>query len=300
MPFANRAHSTIVDKLLDDIDKQIERVQYAFIMLAALVFAADDASFYYIDAWKDGDEDNPARDRLCALITMARGKSEELAREIDGAFKVLADRATWFVCWTANGDANAKVDEGIDEATFVLESAGVRPLILLFDEDEVKRLGDKPLARLVALQERAIELLKPQTVEGAGEASGVLASAGAAREVLAEALDLAKLLAEGEESRDWTDDDQEPEAGEGGEAGQAPEAATGASEGEAGEMAEAGKEGQEGEDQDGQRPEGTASGSEGETDEVADAGEETTPKAGEPQERGGKSGRRGRRRGGDA
>jgi hypothetical protein len=284
MPFANRAHSTKIDKLLDDIDKQLERVQYAFIMLAALIFAADDASFYYIDAWKEGDEDNPARDRLCALITMARGKSEELAREIDGAFKVLADRATWFVCWTQNGDANAKVDEGIDEAMFVLESAGVRPLILLFDEDEVKRLGDKPLARLVALQERAIELLKPQTVEGTGAAS----------EALAEALALAKLLAEGEEDRDWTDDDQEPE---GGEAGQAPETATGESEGKAGEVAEAG---QEGEDQDGQDPEDTASESEGEPGEVVEPGEETPPEAGEPHGGGSKPGRRGRGKGGRA
>ena len=199
MPFANRAHSTKIDKLLDDIDKHLENIQYAFIMVTALIIAADDASFYYVDAWKEGDEENPARDRLCALITMARAKSEELAREIDTAFKVLADRATWFVCWTENGDANAKVDEGIDEAIFVLESAGVRPLILLFDKDEAERLGDKPLARLVALQERAIELLKPQTVE----------AAGAANEVMAEALALAKLLAEGEESRDWTDDDQE-------------------------------------------------------------------------------------------
>ena len=100
MPFANRAHSTIVDKLLDDIDKHLENIQYAFIMVTALVIAADDASFYYVDAWKEGDEENPARDRLCALITMARAKCEELAREIDGAFKVFADRATWFVCWT--------------------------------------------------------------------------------------------------------------------------------------------------------------------------------------------------------
>ena len=286
MPFANRAHSTIVDKFLDDIDKQLERVQYAFIMLAALVFAADDASFYYVDAWKEGDEDNPARDRLCALITMARAKSEELAREIDGAFKVSADRATWFVCWTQNGDANAKVDEGIDEATFVLESAGVRPLILLFDEDEAKRLGDKPLARLVALQERALELLKPQPVEAAGEAS----------EVLAEALELAKLLAEGEESRDWTDDDQEPDGGQDeddkeGEASQ---------EEKPGQEDEAGQQGQEGEDQDGQRPEDTASESDGEPGEVAEPGEETPPKASEPHGRGSKSGRRGRRRGGGA
>jgi hypothetical protein len=61
----------------------------------------------------------------------------------------------------------------------------------------------------VALQERAIELLKPQTVEGAGAAS----------EVLAEALELAKLLAEGEEDRDWTDDDQEAGESKAGEPG---------------------------------------------------------------------------------
>ena len=291
MPFANRAHSTKIDKLLDDIDKHLENIQYAFIMVTALVIAADDASFYYVDAWKEGDEGNPARDRLCALITMARAKSEELAREIDTAFKVLADRATWFVCWTQKCDANAKVDEGIDEAMFVLESAGVRPLILLFDEDEAKHLGEKPLARLVALQERAIELLKPQTAE----------AASAANEVMAEALDLAKLLAEGEEDRDWTDDDQEPEAGEGGEAGQAPETAIGESEGKAGEVAEAG---QEGEDQDGQDPEDTATESEGEPGEVVEPGEEpaeeTPPEAGEPHGRGSKPERRGRGKGGRA
>ena len=65
------------------------------------------------DAWKEGDEENPARDRLCALITMARAKSEELAREIDRAFKVSADRATWFHCWATSGDANASpIDPG--------------------------------------------------------------------------------------------------------------------------------------------------------------------------------------------
>jgi hypothetical protein len=45
MPFANRAHSTKIDKLLDDIDKHLENIQYAFIMVTALVIAADDASF---------------------------------------------------------------------------------------------------------------------------------------------------------------------------------------------------------------------------------------------------------------
>jgi hypothetical protein len=227
MPFANRAHSTKIDEFLDTIDKHLENVQYAFIMVAALIVAADDASFYYIDAWKEGDEDNPPRDRLCALITMARAKSEELAREIDGAFKVFADRATWFHCWATNGDANAKVDEGVDEAMFVLESAGVRPLILLFDKDEAERLGEKPLARLVALQEKAIELLKSQTIE----------AAGAANEVMAEALALAKLLAEGEESRDWTDDDQEAGEGKVGKPGD---------EGQAGEEEGEGAEGEDG------------------------------------------------------
>ena len=101
------------------------------------------------------------------------------------------------------GDANAKVDEAIDEALFALGNAGTQPIILLFDEDEIKQLGENPLARLVALQERAIELFKPQTVEAAGAAS----------EVLAEALELTKLLAEGEEDRDWSDDDE----GEGGQ-----------------------------------------------------------------------------------
>jgi hypothetical protein len=250
MPFANRAHSTKIDELLDDISKHLENVQYAFIMVTALVYAADDTSFYDIGAWKEGAEDSPARDRLCALITMARGKSEELAREIDRAFKVLADRATWFHSWATNGDANAKVDEGVDEAMFVLESAGVRPLILLFDEDEVKHLGEKPLARLVAQQERAIELLKPQTVEAAGAAS----------EVLAEALALAKLLAEGEESRDWTDDD--PEAGEGkvGKPGD---------EGETGDKDEDG-EGAEGEDSNGSAGEEST---EGTVEPVAGEGE---------------------------
>ena len=139
----------------------------------------------------------------------------------------------------------------------------------------------------MALQERAIELLKPQTAE----------TAGAASEVLAEALELAKLLAEGEEDRDWTDDDQEPEAGEGGEASQAPETAIGGSEGKAGEVAEAG---QEGEDQDGQDPEDTASESEGEPGEVVEPGEETLPEAGEPHGRGSKPGRRGLGKGGRA
>jgi hypothetical protein len=144
----------------------------------------------------------------------------------------------------------------------------------------VKRLGDKPLARLVALHEQAIELFKPQTVEAAGAAS----------EVLAQALALAKLLAEGEEDRDWTDDDQEPEAGE-DENDQ---------EDEAGEVTEAG---QEGEAAPGSTSEAGQEGEAGEvTETTPEAGEvtETTPEAGEPQDRGGKSGRRGRRRGGDA
>jgi len=263
MPFANRAHSTKVDKLLDDIDKHLENIQYAFIMVTALVYAADDTSFYDIGAWKEGDEGNPARDRLCALITMARAKSEELAREIDTAFKVLADRATWFVCWTANGDANAKVDEGIDEAMFVLESAGVRPLILLFDEDEAKHLGEKPLARLVALQERAIELLKPQTVEGAGAAS----------EVLAEALELAKLLAEGEEDRDWTDDDQEAGESKAGEPGDEDKAGDEDEEGEGegkGAEGEGGNAGASGESKEEEEEPAVGEAAEGEAEPAAE------------------------------
>ncbi|HEX2573175.1 MAG TPA: hypothetical protein VH877_26740 [Polyangia bacterium] len=292
MPFANRAHSTKIDELLDNIDKHLENIQYAFIMVTALVVAADDASFYDIGAWKEGSEDNPARDRLCALITMARAKSEELAREIDRAFKVLADRATWFHCWATSGDANAKVDEGLDEATFVLESAGVRPLILLFDEDEAKHFGEKPLARLVALQERARELLKPQTVEATGEAS----------EVLAEALELAKLLAEGEEDRDWTDDDQEGEDAQEGEddrEGQEGEAAEG-QDGQKDEASQESEAGQGGEAQDVPDPEDTGGVGRSETGEVVESSAGTVTDADEPRDPGAKPGRRGRKKGGRA
>jgi hypothetical protein len=82
---------------------------------------------------------------------------------------------------------------------FVLESAGTQPIILLFDTDEMERLGERPLARLLELQQRALERLKTRTIEEAGEA----------HQVMLEALALARLLAEGAESRDWTDDYQE-------------------------------------------------------------------------------------------
>ena len=54
MPFANRAHSTKIDELLDTIDKHLENIQYAFIMVTALVVAADDASFYYVGRLEGG------------------------------------------------------------------------------------------------------------------------------------------------------------------------------------------------------------------------------------------------------
>jgi hypothetical protein len=69
----------------------------------------------------------------------------------------------------------------------------------------MERLGEKPLARLVSLQERAVERLKTRTIEEAGEA----------HQIMCEALTLTRLLAEGAESRDWTDDDQEGGSGEG-------------------------------------------------------------------------------------
>jgi hypothetical protein len=40
------AHSTNIDKLLEAVDQHLARVQDAFIMLAALVIAADDTSFH--------------------------------------------------------------------------------------------------------------------------------------------------------------------------------------------------------------------------------------------------------------
>jgi hypothetical protein len=136
---------------------------------------------------------------------MAREKAQDVARELDASFRLLTERGMFFADVFEKGDANAKVDEAIDEALFALGNAGTQPLILLFDEEEIKQLGENPLARLVALQESAIELFKPQTVEAAGEAS----------EVLAEALELTKLLAEGAESRNWSDDDEGDEGDEG-------------------------------------------------------------------------------------
>ncbi|HEX2573053.1 MAG TPA: hypothetical protein VH877_26130 [Polyangia bacterium] len=205
MPYAPSANSTKIDQFIDKIAKQLESVERYFIMLAALVYAADEVGFFVPENWgKDGDK-TPARERYFALVSMAREKAQDVARELDASFRLLTERGMFFADVFEKGDANAKVDEAIDEALFALGNAGTQPLILLFDEEEIKQLGENPLARLVALQESAIELFKPQTVEAAGEAS----------EVLAEALELTKLLAEGAESRNWSDDDEGDEGDEG-------------------------------------------------------------------------------------
>ena len=93
----------------------------------------------------------------------------------------------------------------------------------------------------MALQERAIERLKTRTIEEAGEA----------HQAVSGALALAKLLAEGAESRDWTDDDQggadEGGAGGGEAVGEdATDEGDQAGEGEAGQ-GEADQEGEGGE-----------------------------------------------------
>jgi hypothetical protein len=231
MPYA---HSTQIDKLLESVDQHIGRVQHAFIDLIALIFAADDTSFHDPALFSaESEAQAEGRERLFSLIRMARDKGEELARVLDGAQTALAERGTHFGKMMAADDPNARVAEGIDEAVFVLESAGAQPIILLFDADEMERLGEKPLARLVALQERALERLKTRTIEEAGEA----------HQAMSEALALAKLLADGAESRDWADDDQEGGAGEGA-AGQG----GGVGEGAAGEADQEGGEGTAGED----------------------------------------------------
>jgi hypothetical protein len=209
--------------------------------LIALVFAADDTSFHDPALFSpESGAQAEGRERLFSLIRMARDKGEEVARALDAAQTALVDRAAYYGKVMAEDTPNARVAEGLDEAVFVLESAGARTIVLLFDAEEMERLGERPLARLVALQERAIERLKTRTIEEAGEA----------HQVICEALALAKLLAEGAESRDWTDDDQEGGSGgadEGGEAG-----------GE-GTEGEAGQEG-EGEAGQGAAGDGTADG----------------------------------------
>jgi hypothetical protein len=167
--------------------------------LIALVFAADDTSFHDPALFSpESGAQAEGRERLFSLIRMARDKGEEVARALDAAQTALVDRAAYYGKVMAEDSPNARVAEGLDEAVFVLESAGARTIVLLFDAEEMERLGEKPLARLVALQERAIERLKARTIEEAGEA----------HQAMSEALALAKLLADGAESRDWTDDDQ--------------------------------------------------------------------------------------------
>ncbi|HEX2571591.1 MAG TPA: hypothetical protein VH877_18670 [Polyangia bacterium] len=222
MPYA---HSTNIDKLLEAIDQHLGRVQHAFIALIALVFAADDTSFHDPALFSpESGAQAEGRERLFSLIRMARDKGEEVARALDAAQTALVDRAAYYGKVMAEDSPNARVAEGLDEAVFVLESAGARTIVLLFDAEEMERLGEKPLARLVALQERAVERLKTRTIEEAGEAY----------QAMSEALALAKLLAEGAESRDWTDDDQEggSGAGEAGEVGSEGAAGEGDQEGE--------------------------------------------------------------------
>jgi hypothetical protein len=218
-------HSTQIDKLLEALDQNLGRVQHAFIDLIALIFAADDTSFHDPALFSaESEAQAEGRERLFSLLRMARDKGEELARILDGAQTALAERGAYFGNVMAKDDPNARVEEGIDEAVFVLESAGTQPIILLFDSDEMERLGERPLARPVELQERAIERLKTRTIEEAGEA----------HQAMSEAMTLAKLLAEGAESRDWTDDDQ---GGAGGDEALGEDAAgeSAAGEGTAGE-----------------------------------------------------------------
>ena len=200
------AHSTNIDKLLESIDQHLGRVQHAFIALIALVFAADDTSFHDPALFSpESKEQAEGRERLFSLIRLARDKGEEAARALDAAQTALAERGAYYAKVMAEDDPNARVAEGIDEAVFVLESAGTQPIILLFDADEMERLGERPLARLVELQQRTLERLKTRTIEEAGEA----------HQTISEALALARLLAEGAESRDWTDDYQEGAAEQG-------------------------------------------------------------------------------------
>jgi hypothetical protein len=243
------AHSTNIDKLLEVLDQHLGRVQHAFIALIALVFAADDTSFHDPALFSpESGAQAEGRERLFSLIRMARDKGEEVARALDAAQTALADRGAYCGKVMAEDDPNARVAEGLDEAVFVLESAGAQPIVLLFDAEEMARLGEKPLVRLVALQERAIERLKTRTIEEAGEA----------HQVMCEALTLARLLADGAELRDWTDDDQEGGSGGAGEGGEAGGEGT---EGEVGQEGE-GEAGQEGEGEAGQGAagEGTAGG----------------------------------------
>jgi hypothetical protein len=224
---------------LEAIDQHLGRAQHAFIALVALVFAADDTSFHDPALFSpESGAQAEGRERLFSLLRMARDKGEEVARALDAAQTALAERAAYYGKVMAEDTPNARVAEGLDEALFVLQSAGAQPIILLFDAEEMERLGERPLARLVALQERAVERLKTRTIEEAGET----------HQAMCEALALAKLLADGAESRDWTDDDQEGGSGVGaaGEVGEGTEGeGDQEGEGEAGEVS-ADQEGGEG------------------------------------------------------
>jgi hypothetical protein len=196
MPFA---HSTQIDTFLEAVDRHLKNVQHAATVLAALVIAADDAACSYAQA-EPGVEG--ASGRLRVLIRLARDKGEVLMREIGDSTRVMSDRSAFFEHSTAESNPNDAIKDMLDEALFVLESGGVQPIILMFDSDERGRLGEAPLIRLVGLQQRALELLGPRT----GEAGK---PAGEVHQVLAEALELAKLLADGAEARTWTDEDHE-------------------------------------------------------------------------------------------
>lgn len=202
MPFAD---STLIDRLLNNIEQRLKDIDADFTSLAALVVAiADAAVAHALARAEDEDDSDMPGPRIRALIRMARERSEKLAETIEKAFRVISDRETYFGHLTNQADPNALVREALDEATFVLVQSGVDPLILMFDKSEQSSLGQAPWARLVALQEQAIKSLEHQAGEVIGEA----------QKTLAEALKLTQLLAAGAESRDWSDqDDQASEEG---------------------------------------------------------------------------------------
>jgi hypothetical protein len=124
MPYA---HSTNIDKLLEAIDQHLGRVQHAFIALIALVFAADDTSFHDPALFSpESGAQAEGRERLFSLIRMARDKGEEVAWTLDAAQTALADRGAYYGKVMAEDSPNARVAEGLDEAIFVLESAGAQ------------------------------------------------------------------------------------------------------------------------------------------------------------------------------
>ena len=197
MPFAD---STLIDRLLNNIEQQLKDIDEDFISLAALVVAIDDAAVVHALAWaEDEDDSDMAGPRIRALIRMARERHEKLAETIGKAFRMICERKTLFEHLKKQDDPNALVREALDEATFVLEQSGVDPFILMFDKSERHSLGESPWARLVALQEQAIRSLEHQASETFSEA----------KETLAEALKLTQLLAAGAETRDWSDQDDE-------------------------------------------------------------------------------------------